>query len=304
MRIIITGGSGLIGRQLTTQLASQGHEVIILSRTPQAVQGLPPRARAELWDGRTAAGWGHLVHHETTIINLAGANIGDKRWTAERKQLIVQSRVEAGQAVVAAVEAAEHKPAVVIQASAIGYYGNRADEPLPETAAPGTDFLANVCVLWEEAIAPVASHSRLITIRTGVVLTTTGGALAKMLLPFKLFAGGAFGSGQQWFPWIHVDDEIAAILHLWQHPTAAGPFNLVSPNILRNKEFAKVLGKVMSRPAIAPVPAFALKLALGEMAALVLDGQRVIPQRLLETGFQFTYPEPEAALSDILAHQK
>ena len=301
MRIIITGGSGLIGRALTPHLTAQGHKVIILSRNPAQMAGLPPGTQAARWDGRTAAGWGHLITADTAIINLAGASIGDGRWTAARKQEILDSRLHSAQAVIEAVTTAAAKPAVVIQSSAVGYYGNRADELLPETAPPGQDFTAEVCIAWEKAAEPLAPHTRLVTIRTGVVLTTAGGALAKMLTPFKLFAGGSFGSGQQWFPWIHLEDEVGAILHLLHHPTASGPFNLVAPHILRNAEFAKVLGKVLGRPAIMPTPAFALRLALGEMAELLLHGQRTTADKLLATGYQFQFPQAEAALADLVS---
>lgn len=300
MRIIITGGSGLLGRILTDKLTAEGHELLILSRNPAQVRGLPTGAKAIGWDGRTAAGWGDLITAETAIINFAGANIGEGRWTAARKKEILESRVLAGQAVVAAVASAAHKPTVVIQSSAVGYYGNRGDELLGETAAPGQDFTAEVCVAWEQAAEPLTAHTRLVTIRTGVVLTTEGGALAKMLTPFKLFAGGPFGSGKQWFPWIHLEDEIGAIWHLLHHPSAQGTFNLTAPGVLRNGEFAKMLGKVMNRPAIAAVPSFALRLALGEMADLVLHGQRATADKLLASGYQFQFPQAEAALQHLL----
>lgn len=304
MRIIITGGSGLLGRELTTQLSAAGHEVIILSRTPHKVNRLPENARAEKWDAHTAAGWGHLADGAEAIINFAGANIGEKRWTEERKKEILQSRVQAGQAVVAAVQAATTKPKVVIQASAIGYYGDRGDEPLPETAAAGDNFLAHVCLAWEQAIKPIAAQVRLVIIRSGVVLTTEDGALKQLMLPFKLFAGGPLGSGKQWFPWIHIDDEIAAILYLLKNREGEGVYNLTSPRIMTNANFAKTLGKVMGRPAVMPTPAFAIRLALGEMASLVLDSQRVIPTRLQASDFTFQYPDAENALNDIIKHNK
>lgn len=304
MRVIITGGSGLIGRELTKRLSDDGHEVIILSRSPHKVNRLPANARAEKWDARTADGWGALADGADAIINLAGANIGASRWTEERKRIILESRVHAGQAVVEAVQAAVNKPKVVIQASAVGYYGNRGDEPLTEESSAGDNFLAHVCVAWENAVKPIENQVRLVYIRTGVVLTTTDGALKQMMLPFKFFAGGPLGDGKQWFPWIHLDDEVAAILYLLYDEEAEGVYNLNSPRIMTNANFVKTLGKVMNRPAIMPAPAFALKLALGEMSTLVLDGQRMIPQRLEETDFEFAYPDAEAALRDLIQNNK
>lgn len=304
MRVIITGGSGLIGRELTKRLSDDGHEVIILSRSPHKVNRLPANARAEKWDARTAEGWGALADGADAIINLAGANIGASRWTEERKRIILESRVHAGEAVVEAVQAAANKPKVVIQASAVGYYGNRGDEPLTEESSAGDDFLAHVCIAWENTVKPLEDQVRLIYIRTGVVLTTTDGALKQMMLPFKFFAGGPLGDGKQWFPWIHLDDEVAAILYLLYNEDAEGVYNLNSPRIMTNANFVKTLGKVMNRPAIMPAPAFALKLALGEMATLVLDGQRMIPQRLEETDFEFAYPDAEAALQNLIQNNK
>ncbi len=310
MRIIITGGSGLIGRELTKQLSADGHEIIILSRAPERVTGLPTNTRAVKWDAYTAVGWGELADATdtpTAIINLAGASIGDGRWTDERKKTIIDSRLQATTAVVEAVEAAKNKPAVIIQASAVGYYGNRGDEILTESAAPAADyFLSDVCVQWEAAIQPVTAYEdvRLVILRTGVVLTTKDGALPKMLIPFKLFAGGPFGDGQQWFPWIHIQDEVAAIMHLLQNDAAEGSYNLSAPDIMTNKQFAKALGQVLNRPSFIPAPAPALKLALGEMAALLLDGQRAVSQKLQDSGFTFAYPEVKPALRDLINNKR
>lgn len=305
MRVIITGGSGLIGRELTKRLSADGHEVIILSRSPERVTGLSTNARAVKWDAHTAEGWGHLADGASAIINLAGASIGDGRWTDERKKIIVQSRLNASAAVVEAVKAAENKPDVVIQASAVGYYGDRGDEILTETSAPGQDyFLSDVCVQWEKAIQPIADEVRLVIVRTGVVLTTKDGALPKMLTPFKLFAGGPFGDGQQWFPWIHIRDEVSALEFLLKNEACTGVYNLSAPGIMTNKQFAKVLGKVLNRPAFVPAPAPALKLVLGEMSALVLDGQRAVSQKLQDSGFTFEFPQAEAALQDIIENKR
>ncbi len=301
MRVLITGGTGLIGRALAANLAADGHEVILLSRAPERTTALPAGVRAERWDGRTAEGWAALADGADAIVNLAGENIAAGRWTAERKRRIRESRVNAGRAVVQAVEAVAHKPRVVIQASAVGYYGPRGDEEVTEETPPGDDFLAQVTIEWEASTAPVeALGVRRVIVRTGVVLSAEGGALPRMLLPFKLFLGGPLGSGRQWFPWIHVADEVAAIRFLMEREAATGPFNLTAPNPLTNAGFSRVVGQVLGRPALTPTPALALRLIFGEMATILLDGQRAIPRRLLDLGFTFHFPKAKAALQDLL----
>jgi len=309
MRIIITGGTGFIGRALAADLAGAGYELIVLSRNPARATGLPSGVRAERWDGRTAAGWGGLADGARAIINLAGENLSGgsfppARWTRERKALIRQSRLDAGAAVTAAVAAAVAKPRVVIQSSGIGYYGSRDDKLLTEADAPGDGFLARLTVEWEASTAAVAGQGvRHVSIRSGVVLSPREGALKQLLLPFKLFAGGPLGSGRQGFSWIHPADEVAAIRFLLENERVAGPFNLCAPEPLGNAEFARLLGKVRGRPSWLPVPGFALKLALGEVASMVLDGQRALPQRLLDVGFRFRFPDAESALRDLLGEK-
>jgi hypothetical protein len=306
MRVLITGGTGLIGRALAANLVADGHEVIVLSRNPQRATGLPAGVRAEGWDARTAEGWGSLADGADAIVNLAGENLAGAgffpaRWTAERKRLIRESRLNAGQAVVQAVEAATQKPHVVIQASAVGYYGPRGDEVITEESPPGDDFLARLCVDWEASTAAVEEMGvRRAVIRTGIVLSREGGTLPRLLLPYRLFVGGPFGSGRQYYSWIHIADEVAAIRFLMENEAASGPFNLTAPNPLPNAEFGKVLGRVLRRPSAVPVPGFAMRLLLGEVATVVLDGQRVLPRRLQELGFTFRFPELEAALRDLL----
>jgi uncharacterized protein (TIGR01777 family) len=305
MRILITGGTGLIGSKLSQDLVEDGHEVIVLSRNP-AQRTVPPAVRAEKWDAGSAAGWGHLADGADAIVNLAGAGIaGDgfppKRWTPERKHLIRDSRLNAGKAVVEAVEAADAKPRVVVQASAVGYYGPRGDEIVTEETPPGSDFLADVCLDWEAATAAVEQMGvRRVVIRSGIVLSTEGGAFPQMMLPFKFFVGGPLGSGRQWQPWIHIADEARAIRFLIEKEAARGPFNVMAPNPVRNKEFARVLGQVLNRPSFIPAPAFALRLAFGEVATTLLDGQRAIPQRLEDLGFTFRYPQLRPALEALL----
>ena len=306
MRAIITGGAGFIGRSLAANLAAAGYEVVVLSRDPQKAAGLPAGVRAERWDGRTAAGWGPLADGARAIVNLAGENLAGRgflpdRWTPERKQLIRQSRLDAGHAVVEAVKAARVKPQVVIQSSGIGYYGTRVDRVLTEVDGTGDDFLARLTVEWEASTAPVALLGvRHMSIRSGVVLSPTDGALYRLLLPFKLFAGGPMGSGRQGFSWIHPADETAAICFLIESFEASGAFNLCTPEPLTNAEFGTAIGAVLGRPLWLPAPAFALKLALGEVASMVLEGQRAVPQRLLDLGFKFRFPDAESALRDLL----
>lgn len=301
MRVIITGGSGLLGRALAGDLVADGYEVILLSRSPQRVTGLPDGVRVEGWDGRTAEGWGHLADGARAIVNLAGESIAGGRWTEERKRAIVQSRENAGAAVVEAVRAAAIKPQVVIQASGVGYYGPHGDEVLTEAAGPGSDFAAQVCVRWEAATAPVeALGVRRAVIRTGVVLSRDALALQRLMLPYRFYLGGPLGSGRQWFSWIHIADYVAGVRFLMDRSDAGGAFNLSAPEPLRNAEFGAVLGRVMGRPSWFPVPALAMRLLFGEMATVLLDGQRVIPRRLLDLGFRFRYGQADAALRDLL----
>jgi hypothetical protein len=235
------------------------------------------------------------------IINLAGENISSGRWTDKRKRAILESRLNAGRAVVQAVQAAANKPRLVVQASAVGYYGPSGDEEITEETPPGGDFLAQVAIAWEESTAPLeALGLRRVIIRTGVVLSSAGGALPRMLLPFRLFAGGRLGTGRQWFPWIHIADEVRAIRFLMENETATGPFNLTAPAPLPNAEFSRLLGEQLRGPALIPVPGFILRLLFGEMATVLLDGQRAIPRRLVQLGFTFRFPEAGSALRDLL----
>ncbi len=302
MRIIITGGTGMIGRSLCRLLLSANHLVTVLSRNPDEVSGMPEGLRVEKWDGKSTTGWGHLVDGADAVINLAGAGIADSAWTTKRKQVIRESRIQAGLAVRDAIQAAKNKPKVLIQSSAVGYYGaQNSDEKLTEAAPVGKDFLANVCFDWEMSTASVTSLGvRRPILRTGIVLSKRGGALAKMMLPFKFFAGGPLGNGKQWMPWIHLTDEVRAIRFLLENPDADGPFNLSAPEPVTNKEFSQALGKVLHRPALVPAPALAMQAALGEMSTIVLDGQRAVPQKLQALGFTYTYPTLDEALQNLL----
>lgn len=310
MRVIITGGTGLLGKHLAASLVKDEHEVFILSRNPKLAKGIPNEACVEGWDAKSAKGWVALADGADAIVNLAGANLAGEnffpgRWTDEYKKIILDSRINAGRAVVEAVEQASKKPRVVIQASAVGYYGVHNAERLTEDAPPGSDFPAKVCIEWEKSTAPVEQMGvRRAIIRTGVPLSFDGGALARLALPFKLFVGGPLGSGKQPLPWIHPDDEIAAIRFLIDNENANGAFNLTAPNPLTNSEFARVLGKVMGRPSWIPVPGFAFNILFGEVATIVLDGQRAIPKRLLDMGYTFKFPDAESALRDLYAESQ
>lgn len=299
MRVIITGGTGLIGSALAKSLLADGHEVIVLSRNPGSAK-IQPGVRIENWTARSGDGWSNLITSDTAIVNLAGAGIGDKRWSEDRKKLILESRVNAGAAVVDAIEKASEKPRVVIQSSAVGYYGTPGDQILTEDSPAGEDFLADVCKEWEDSTQAVESMGvRRVIIRSGVVLSMDGGALPRMLLPFKLMVGGPIGDGKHWFPWIHIDDEIKAIRFLIENENAKGVFNVMAPNPLTNGDFTHEVGKVMQKPAVIPVPKLALQMMFGEMAIMVIDGQRAVPKRLQEHNFEFVYPTVEPALKNL-----
>lgn len=301
MRIIITGGTGLIGKPLSAELAKD-YEVVVLSRSPERHKDdMPSGVKLLKWDAKTAEGWGELVDGAFAVINLAGAGIADARWSEPRKELIMQSRLNAGRAVVEAIAAAETKPKVLLQASAVGYYGDRGDERLTERSSAGTGFAAEVCVPWEASTAEVeAMGVRRVILRTGIVLSMQGGALPKLTLPFQFFAGGPLGDGSQWMPWIHIDDQVHAMRHLMEDKEAAGPYNIVAPAPVPNRQMAQKVGIVMGKPTILPAPSFALKLVLGEMSAVVLDGQRALPERLSKQGYRFRYADVETALRALI----
>jgi uncharacterized protein (TIGR01777 family) len=300
MHIIVAGGTGFIGTALTKSLLAEGHQVWILTRNLQTAR-LAEGARGVGWDGRTTSGWGELVSQVDAIVNLAGESLGSGPWTGARKNRILSSRVEAGKAISAAIHQASPRPKVLIQASAVGFYGPHGAEPVTEESAPGHGFLAEVCKSWETSSQPVEeSGVRRVVIRTGVVLSREEGALQRMLLPFRLFAGGSLGNGRQGFPWIHPADEVAGIRFLMENEKAQGVFNLSAPEPLSNADFGRILAKVMRRPYWLPVPAFALHLLLGEMSTLVLEGQYILPRRLIELGFRFRFETAEAALRDLL----
>lgn len=303
-KIVITGGSGFIGRSLCDELVSNGYDVIILSRDPGRVKHLTnPNIRIAQWDLKRPDIWLQHASSALAVVNLAGDNIASSlRWNATKKNRILSSRLEAAQAVSDAIAQAEVKPRVLVQASAIGYYGDRFDEVLTECSAPGEGFLANIASKWEQTVDPIRQQGlRCVTVRTGIVLGPGGGFLGRIVLPFRLYLGGHPGKGRHWISWIHIADEVAAIRFLIERDDLSGPFNLTSPMPLQARDFFKELGRTLGRPSWLHVPGFMLQLMLGELAReLLLSGQRVIPQRLMDSGFTFNYPDAGSALRDIL----
>ncbi len=295
MRVVVTGGTGFLGRALVAALAGRGDEAVVVTRDPSRAE-LPPGARGTGWDGLATA-----VDGADAVVNLAGETIA-QRWTAAAKARIVGSRAQAAERVGAALRAAKSPPAVLVNASAVGFYGNRGDEELTEASPAGSGFLAETTLAWERAAREaVPDGVRLVLLRTGFVLGEDGGGLSKMLIPFRLGLGGPLGSGRQWVPWVHRDDLVALLLAALDDARFEGPVNATAPAPVPMKELAAALGRVLRRPAFAPAPAFAIRAAMGEMAALVLDGQRALPEKALALGFSFRFPDLEPALRDLLA---
>lgn len=293
--VVVAGGTGFLGRALVAALRTRGRDVVVVTRDPSRAS-LPAGARAVSWGDLPAA-----VDGAEAVVNLAGETIA-QRWTDSAKGRIVASRAEAAEKVGAALRAAKRKPAVLVNASAVGFYGNRGDEELDEASPAGTGFLAETCLAWEAAARRAAPEEvRLVLPRIGVVLGEEGGALSKMLLPFRLGLGGPLGSGRQWMPWVHRDDLVSLLLAALDDPRYDGPVNATAPNPATMREFAATLGRVLHRPALAPAPAFAIRATMGEMASLVLDGQKALPGKALALGFRFRFERLEPALADLLA---
>ena len=291
---MIAGGSGFLGMALADAWRAAGHQVAVLTRRPR-------REGDVAWspDGGVQA-WRAAIDGADAVVNLAGEGIADQRWTAARKRAILDSRVRATRAIVTAINAAVVKPGTLISGSAIGIYGDRGVEPLTEESPAGSDFLADVCRAWEAETAATAPSTRVVLLRTGVVLAKDAGALPQMALPFRFFAGGPVGSGRQYLSWIHLADWVAMVQ--WALATAAvtGPLNVTAPAPATNAAFARALGRALRRPAVLPAPSFALRLGLGEMAdALLLGGQRVLPAKAQRLGFEFSYPALDDALGEI-----
>jgi hypothetical protein len=296
MKVLIAGSAGLIGSALSNVLSKQGDSVCRLVRHPA---NSPEEISWDPYDGVIQK---KRLEGFDAVVNLAGENIASGRWTANKKDKIIRSRVNASQFLSKSLASLAKPPAVWVNASAIGYYGNRGAEVMNEQSQAGTGFLADVCRAWEDATHDAQQAGiRVVKLRTGIVLSTKGGALQHMLVPFKLGLGGRLGSGDQYMSWITLNDEVAAIMYCITNRSINGPVNLVAPYAVTNTEFTETLAQVLSRPAVFPVPAFGLKLLLGEMAeALLLGGARILPEKLLNAGFKFQDPELKAALRNIL----
>lgn len=298
MTLLIAGGTGFLGGALTRALRAAGHRVMILTRRPQ-------RDGDVHWLGRpNDTTWWHAVERADAIINLAGESIAGQRWTDERKRAIRGSRIQATTALVAAIKGVARPPAVFISASAIGFYGLHGDEVISEDSPAGSDFLADVCRQWETLAIEAASRCRLVLLRSGMVLDRDGGALPQLALPFRLFAGGPVGSGQQYMSWIALEDWVGLVQWVLTKNHVSGPLNLTAPGPVTNQEFARVLGRVLRRPSFVPAPAAALRFVLGELAdALILGGQRVVPARAQALGYEFKYATLEPALREIFGRR-
>lgn len=297
MNVLIAGGSGLVGRAIAGTLRNNGHSVTILTRRP-VFPGFP----SIQWDAKSPGPWEDSIGQFDAVINLAGESLGAGRWTAQQKEKILSSRIDATNALVKAIGKSDRKPRVLLNASAIGYYGHVDEDEITETRPPGRDFLADVCVRWEDAAKQVMPYrTRLVVLRQGFVIGKDADAFRRMQLPFRLFVGGPYGSGKQWFSWAHITDVAAAYAFALEHPEISGPVNVASPNPVPVRELAKALGKILRRPSFMPAPSFALRIVLGEMSDLLLKGQRVIPKRLLEAGFSFRFSNLPEALRDVVS---
>jgi uncharacterized protein (TIGR01777 family) len=294
MRIVIAGGSGFIGEPLVRRLVARGDDVAVLSRNPAKVRA----GRGVAWDGKTQGAWSEEVAAADAIVNLAGENVGEGRWTEERKRKLVTSRLDATGAIVQALRNAPPRDRVLVNASAVGYYGLRGDEELDEHGTRGRGFLAELVERWEAAAREAEPLARLVLLRFGVALAPDGGALKKMMLPFKLGAGGPVGSGRQWMSWIDRDDAVRIIEWAIDNRSARGVYNATAPEPVRNRDFTRALGRALHRPAFLPAPAFALRLAFGQMAEeVLLGGQRVVPRRAEREGFRFEVPTLDASFA-------
>lgn len=299
MRLVIAGASGFIGSLLLEYLSKQEHALKLLTREPTR-DSLASKKNWIVWQPGAAGEWEKCVDGVDGIINLTGEPIAAKRWTETQKEKIRSSRIETTRSLVKAIAKAQVKPKFLINASAVGFYGARGDENLSEDSAPGKGYLSGVCVAWEEEAKRAQELGvRVALLRTGIVLGKGRGALAKMVPPFKFFSGGPLGSGRQWMPWIHFEDEIGLILFLTENEKASGAFNATAPNPVTMKDFSKALGNVLHRPSWAPVPAFALALMVGEIADMLISGQRAVPDAALRYGYRFKYPTIEQALRSL-----
>ena len=299
MNILIFGGTGFIGAHLSTLFSKQGHDVTIVSRRELSVT--LPNAKAMTYTPANLQEIFALQPSDYAVINLAGEPLQKGRWTESRKEAILKSRTSLTEAIRQAISQTENKPRVWINASAIGYYGTSLTKDFTESAPAGDDFLAHVCQAWEETTKEAQIHTRVVNLRIGVVLGQDGGALPKMMLPYRMMIGGKIGSGEQWVSWIHIEDLSQLFLHVLCHEEIKGAINGVAPTPVRMKGFSQQLAKAMHRPNWIPVPSFALRILFGEMAMLLLEGQRVTPKVAIDSGFRYRYPLLDEALQNLLS---
>ncbi len=301
MKVAITGATGFVGSRLVERLQAQGHQPLILTRNRASADRAFPTLEIVAYTPTESGSWQQAIAGCDAVVHLAGEPIAESRWTPERKQEILKSRQLSTQKIVEAIAQANPKPTVLVNASAIGYYGTSETATFDESSPSGNDFLAEVCQAWEaEAQKVKEAGVRLVILRLGIVLGD-GGALAKMTPPFKVFAGGPIGSGRQWFSWIHRDDLVNLILEAVTRKDIEGVFNATAPNPVRMTELCQTIGETLNRPSWLPVPSFALEALLGEGAKVVLEGQQVLPKRTTSYGFKYRYPTVKQALAEILA---
>jgi hypothetical protein len=301
MKIVLAGATGFLGTNLAQRLVARGDGVAILTR--RLPSGRPDHSTAVQyfrWDGKSQGEWKAPLSGAHAVVNLSGESMGGGRWTRARKQRIRSSRIEPTRALVEAMKNMAEPPAVLLNISAVGYYGGTGSTPAAEMEAPGSGFVAETCVLWEaEAHRAAECGVRVVLPRLGVVLGKGGGALSRMALPFKFFVGGPIGSGKQWFPWVHMDDAVGAIVMSLDNKSVSGPINVVAPESVTMAWFSKVLGEVLGRPSWMPVPGVLVRAVFGEMSQMVLEGRQVVPDRLLELAYPFAYPKLPAALRSL-----
>ena len=302
-RIVMTGATGLIGSRLYRSLRAEGYGITVLARNVEKASVLFPDAEQVLfWAPGVAGAWKSAMDGAQAVIHLAAESLAAERWSEAYKKRVRDSRILGTLGLVSAFGTAKTPPSVFISSTAIGYYGDTGDDAVDEGSPPGPDFLARLCVDWEAAaLGAEACGVRVVTPRTGLVLAAEGGALPKLIAPFRMFVGGPVGSGRQWFPWIHIDDVVGIYMHALRHPGLAGAVNAVAPGVIRNRDFAAALGEALNRPSLFAVPAFMLKLAVGEISEALLGGQKAEPKRALESGYSFTYPDIHGALADLVA---
>jgi uncharacterized protein (TIGR01777 family) len=300
VRVVIAGGSGFLGGALTKRLIADGHRVVVLSREVEGTAD-EPNLLAVRWTPDGGVGeWASAIDDADAVVNLAGAGIADKRWTPARKELLLRSRVDSTRSLASALRTMKARPPVFIQASAIGFYGSYDNGgEFNEGSSPGSDFLAGLCVAWEAEAHPISAlGSRVVIVRNGIVLSSKGGALAKMLPPFRFFVGGRIATGRQSMSWIHLDDWVSLIIWAINTPAVSGAINATAPNPVSNTEFSHAVGRALHRPSWAPVPAVVLRAMFGEMASdMLIRGQRVVPTRTLALGYQFRYPQVSEAMA-------